>query len=124
MVRAVSVFAFGGLEIALEGIAFVLVHTLGQVGKLLVFTARNDVGANAIVTTVALNASLIRIVVLQVLVNDVAIFQLGEVVATLTGTCGLRARPGTIGLAQENRESGTLISGVTLVPGRKQIELW
>jgi hypothetical protein len=51
----------------------------------LVFTAVDDVAADAVVTAVALNLSLITVVVLSGLVDDVTVLNLREGEATFLG---------------------------------------
>lgn len=75
----------------MEGVTFILVHTLRHLSELLILSAGDDVGANAVVATVAFGTSLVRVIILKFLVNDVAILELWEVKAPLARACGLRS---------------------------------
>ena len=90
VVAALSVDTLRGGEVTLGIGAFINIHTLGQVDKLLILPTRDDVGANQTESLVTADSGSVLVIVgLGLLLNE-TILDVGELEASLPGTVGYR----------------------------------
>ena len=82
----------------------------------MVISAGDDVASDAVVSSVALDLGLVAVEVLPGLVDDVSVLDLGEDKALLLAAGGQLGRPGSVGLADDDGKSGSLVARVALVP--------